>query len=100
VWCKSEKEVEEIGSFKLGGKEIFSDFETESKLRGEEKKEREQKECTLRAERTIQVMVEERQHQKCSERGSRSILGSQRSYCHDKTNSTVIDSSEGVGRVY
>jgi len=62
------------------------------------KKERKQKECTARAERTIQVMVEARQHQNGSERGLRFMLGSQRSHCHDKTNSDVVDSSEGVGR--
>ena len=42
-------------------------------------------------------MVEARQHQNRSERGSRFILGSQRSHCHDKTSSGVVDSSEGVG---
>ena len=58
----------------------------------------EQKEGTSRAERTIQVMVEARQHQNGSERGSRFMLGSQRSHCHNKTNSGCVDSSEGVGR--
>jgi len=52
----------------------------------------------VRAERTIQVIVEARQHQNGSEVGSRCMLGSQRSQCHDKTNSNVVDSSEGVGR--
>jgi len=33
-----------------------------------------------------------------SERGSRFMLGSQRSHCHDKTNSGVVGNSEGVGR--
>jgi len=54
-------------------------------------------EGTSRAERTIQVMVEARQHQNGSERGSRFMLGSQRSHCHNKTNSGVVDSNEGVG---
>ena len=32
VWCKSKKRVEEIRSFELSGKEIFSDYdETKSK---------------------------------------------------------------------
>ena len=53
---------------------------------------------TSRAERTQQVVVEARQHQNGSERGSRFILGSQRSHCHNKTNSGFVDSSEGVGR--
>ena len=39
--------------------------------RNRERKEREQKEGTSRAERTIQVVVEARQHQNVSERGSR-----------------------------
>jgi len=56
------------------------------------------KEGTSRAERTIQVMVEARQHQSGSERGSHFMLGSQRSHCHNKTNSGFVDSSEGVGR--
>jgi len=66
--------------------------------RGEEQKEPEQKEGTLRAERTIQVVVEARQHQNGSERGSRFMLSSQRSHRHNKTNSGFVDSSEGVGR--
>jgi len=61
-------------------------------------KEREQKEGTSRAERTIQVVVEARQHQNGSERGSRFMLGSQRSHCHNKTNLDFVDSSEGVRR--
>ena len=32
------------------------------------------------------------------ERGSRFMLGSQRSRCHDQAHSGVIDSSEGVGQ--
>ena len=46
----------------------------------------------------IQVMMEARQYQNDSERGSRFMLGSQRSYCHDKTNFGVVDNSESVGR--
>jgi len=42
--------------------------------------------------------VEARQHQNGSEWGSRLMLGSQRSHCHDKTDSGVVDSSKGVGR--
>jgi len=60
---------------------------------------REKKEGISRAERTIQVVVEARQHQNGSERGSRFMLGSQRSHCHNKTNSGFVDSSEGVGRL-
>jgi len=33
-----------------------------------------------------------------SERGSGFMLGSQRSHCHDKTDSGVVDSSKGIGR--
>ena len=66
--------------------------------RGKEQKEREQKEGTSRAERTIQVVVEARQHQNGSERGSRFMLGSQRSHSLNKTNSGFVNSSEGVGR--
>jgi len=33
-----------------------------------------------------------------NERGSHFMLGSQRSHCHDKTNSGFVDSSEGVRR--
>jgi len=43
----------------------------------------------------IQVVVEARQHQNGSERGSHFMLGSQRSHCHNKTNSGFVDS---VGR--
>jgi len=41
--------------------------------------------------------VEARQHQNGSEQGLRFMLGPQRFHCHDKTNSGVVDSSEGVG---
>jgi len=96
VWYKSKKGAEEIRSFVLSGKEFFSNYdETKSK---EEKNKKEQKEGTLRAERTIQVVVEARQHQNGSERGSRFMLGSQRSHCHNKINLGFVDSSEGVGR--
>jgi len=38
------------------------------------------------------------QYENGSERGSRFMLGSQRSHCHNKTNSGFVDSTEGVGR--
>jgi len=56
------------------------------------------KEGTSRAECMIQVMVGARQHQNGSERGSRFMLGSQRSHCHNKTNPGFVDSSEGIRR--
>jgi len=38
VWCKSKKEAEEIRSFELSGKEIFSNYdETKSKEEKEQK---------------------------------------------------------------
>jgi len=43
-------------------------------------------------------MVEARQYQNGSERGSRFMLDSQRSHCHDKKKLGVVDSSEGVER--
>ena len=100
VWCKSRKEAEEIRSFELSGKEIFSNYdETKPKEeKGKKQQEREEKEGISQAERTIQVMVEARQHQNGSKRGSRFMLGSQRSHCHNSTNSGFVDSSEGVGR--
>jgi len=45
----------------------------------------------------MQVMVEARQHENGSERGSYFILNSQRSHSHNKTNSGFVG-SEGVGR--
>ena len=63
VWCKSKKGAEEIHSFELSGKEILSNYDE----RGKEPKKREQKEGTSRAERTIQVVVEARQHQNGNE---------------------------------
>ena len=41
---------------------------------------------------------EARQRQNGREWGSRFMLGSQRSHCHNKTNWGFVDSSEGVGR--
>ena len=64
-------------------------------------KEEEPKEGISRAERTIQVIVEARQHQIGNERGSRFMPGSKKSHCHGKTNSgpvKFVDSSKGVGR--
>jgi len=43
-------------------------------------------------------VVEARQHQNGSGRGSRFMLGSQRSHCRNKTNIGFVESSEGVGR--
>jgi len=46
----------------------------------------------------IQVVGETKQHQNGSERGSCFKLSSQRSHCHNTTNSGFVDSSEGVRR--
>ena len=97
VWCKSKKGAEEICSFELIGKEIFFNYD-ETKSKEEKRKEQEQKEGTSWAEHTIQVVVEARQHQNGSERASRFMLGSQRSHCHNKTNSGFVDCSQGAGR--
>ena len=67
VWCKSKKWAEEIRSFELSGKEIFSNHDETKSKEEKNKKYGEQKEGTSRAERTIQVMVEARQHQNGSE---------------------------------
>jgi len=67
VWCKSKKGAEEIRSCELSGKEIFSNYdETKSKEEKNKKNGRKKK-----AHRAIQVVVEARQHQNGSERGSR-----------------------------
>jgi len=98
VWCKSKKGAEEIRSFELSGKEIFSNYDDTKSKEEKNKKNGSKNEGTSRAERTIQVMVEARQHQNGSERGLRFMLGSKRSHCHNKTNSGFVDSSEGIGR--
>ena len=78
------------------GKEIFYNYdETKSK---EEQKEQERKEGASQAERAIQVVVKARQNQNGSDCGSRFMLGSQRSHCHDKINSGFVDSREGIGQ--
>jgi len=82
VWCKSKKGAEEVHSFELSRKEIFSNYD-----KTESKKVKRKRECT------IQVMMEARQHQNGSEGGSRFMLGSHRSFFHDKINSGVVDSS-------
>jgi len=63
--------------FELSGKEIFSNYDETKSKEEKNKKNGSKKEGTSRAERTIQVMVEARQHQNDSERGSRFMLGSQ-----------------------
>jgi len=81
AWCK---QCARCGIIKEYGK----DFHKMQRGRGE---------GTSRAERTTQVVVEARQHLNGSERGSRFMLGSQRSHYHNRTNSGFVDSSEGVG---
>jgi len=100
VWCKSKNGAEEIRSFELSGKEIFSNYDETKSKEEKEQKEREQKQGISRGERTILVMIESRQHQNESEWGSHWMLGSlaQKSHCHNKTNSGFVDNSEGVGR--
>jgi len=95
VWCKLKKGEEEIRSFELSGKEIFSNHceniskEEKNKKNGSKKK----------AHRMQSVRYRSWWNQgNISERGSRFMLGSQRSHCHDKTNSGFVDSSEGVGQ--
>jgi len=78
--------------------EIFFDYVETKSNRVKEKEKRDQKECMTRAEHTSQVLMEARQHQNGSRRGSHFMLGSQIPHCHDKANSGVVDSSEGVGR--
>ena len=67
VWCKSKTGAEEIRSFELSGKEIFFNYDESKSKEEKNKKQREQKEGTSRAERTIQVMVEAWRHQNGSE---------------------------------
>ena len=61
---------------------------------------RRQKEGTLQAMRTMQVMVEEGQFQNDSpsERGSCFMLDPQRFRCHKKKKWGIVDSSKVVGR--
>ena len=67
VWCKPKKGAEEIRSFELSGKEIFFNYD-ETKSKEEKNKKNKRKKNALRgAERTLQVMVEVRQHQNGSE---------------------------------
>ena len=67
VWCKSKKGAKEIRPFELSGKEIFSNYDETKSKEELNKKNGSKKEGTSRAERTIQVMVEARQHQNGSE---------------------------------
>jgi len=67
VWCKSKKGAEEIRSFELSGKEIFFSYDETKSKEEKNKKNGKQKEGTSRAERTIQIMVEARQHQNGNE---------------------------------
>jgi len=65
--------------------------------RGEEPKERKQKEGTLWADNTIQVMVEARQHQNGNEWGSHFMLGSQRSHYHGKKIQALLTAARASG---
>jgi len=73
--CESKQGAEEIRSFELSGKEIFSNYdETKSKELKEKKYESKKSAYgtwSRLLERTTQVMVEARPNQSGSERGSR-----------------------------
>ena len=67
VWCKSNKGAEEICSFEISGKEIFSNYgETKSKEE-KNKKNRSRKKAYCGQMHTIQVMVKATHHQNGSE---------------------------------
>ena len=78
VWCKPTKGAEEIRSFELSGKENFANYDETKSKEEKNKKNRSKKKAHCGQMHTIQVMVEAKQHQNGSERGSRFMLGSQR----------------------
>jgi len=98
VWCKSKKGAEEIRSFELRGKEIFSNYDkTKSK---EEKNKR-----TGAKRRNIAGGAYDtgRGGSKATSKWQRARIMlhagfTNMSHCHNKTNSGFVNSSEGVGR--
>ena len=97
MWCKSKIRAEEICSFELSGKEIFSNYD-ETKSKGEKNKKNG---CKKKAHRGQSVRYRSWWKQgniKMAMSEMCFMLGSQRSHCHDKTNSGFVNSSEGVGR--
>jgi len=67
MWCRSKKGAYEICSFQLNGNEIFSNQDKTTSKEEHKNKNGSQQKGTSRAERTIQVMVEARQHQNGNE---------------------------------
>ena len=67
VWCRSKKGAQEICLFELNGNEIFSNQDETTSKEKQKNKNGSQKKGTSRAERTIRVMVEARQHQNGNE---------------------------------
>ena len=105
VWCKSTKGAKGIRSFELNGKEIFSNYD-EAKSKEEKNKKNGSKTKAHRGQsvryrswwKQGNFVTADFLRPDGSERGSRFMLSSQRSHCHNKTNSGFVDSSEGVGR--
>ena len=102
VWCKSKKGVEEIRPFELSRKEIFSNYD-ETKSKEEKNKKIGNKKKAHRGP----IRGQSVRYRSWWKQGSikmavsedhASMLGSQRSHCHNQTNSGFVDSSEGIGR--
>jgi len=62
-----KKGAEEIRSFELNRKRVFSNYDETKSKEEENKKNGSKKKNKSRAERTMQVMVEARQHQNGNE---------------------------------
>jgi len=96
VWCKSKKGPEEIRSFELNGKEIFSNYD-ETKSKEENNKKNGSKKKAHRGQSVRYRSWWKQGNMKKAVSEDHASWGSQRSPCHNKKRSGLVDSSEGVG---
>jgi len=96
VWCRYKKGVEEMRSFELSRKEIFPNYD-ETKSREEKNKKNGSKKKAHRVQ-SVRYKSSWKQGNIKMAMSLSEDHASQRSHCHDKSNSGFVDSSEGVGQ--
>jgi len=98
VWCKSKKGAEEISSFELSGKEIFSNHD-ETKSKEEKNKKNRGKKKAHRGQSVRYRSCWKQGNIKMAVRGleSRFMLGSRRSHCHNKKIQALLTAARASG---
>ena len=97
MWCRPQKGAEESAYLSLSGKKSSLIILKSNRERRRTKRTGTQR-MHIAGRAYDTVLGGSKAISSGSQRGSRFMLGSQRSHCHDKTSSGFVDSSEGVGR--